>query len=478
MVNKKFYFAALAGLTLVCLTGCGTMTRAPVAQETGFPVIDIVDASFDIANDSIFAEKTAEEWKRSADTKIIGGILGTAINPKDLTINLVDTSIQIPIKNGADLSDWFLNCPQGLKATAHAADIKAEYAAQKGATSVIVTFTGIPEEVINQPIRIRIPYTVTNRSWDFLIPANPDRRFEVYGVAIADIVVGGAVNSAINEKLFTLKFGGTKLASMMPKDQDVTSWFTNIPNGLNAYIAEDAAPVNEGQQTLTITIKGTPTTQTKEKIRVSVPPDITTANMTLELQPADAAVYDIGSFSTIAAKDIEIQTGSSWRGAKADWALEGPSVFSKKDFTAVGIIQLQVVTVYAMGEDGEYHWTGDTINYANLMAEAKKLNAHAIIDVVLDYKDVIDETVVRRHVEAGHIPTRIERSKRQAKLLEVYDDPNGGDIYEETIRVTRRTWTGTALAIQYAAAAAPVIGNGNAAQSYVPSQPYAEQPSN
>jgi hypothetical protein len=160
----------------------------------GFPLIDIVDAEVEIADESRFAEAEAAQWVRSTNTKIIGGSLGSRIVPKDITITLIDTAIQVPIRNRADITSWFLNIPRGLKATAHALDSKAKYAADKGATRVIATIEGIPLQPINQPVKIRVPWEVTNRSWDFDVPMDRDRRFEVYGVEVGAVVVGGAVN--------------------------------------------------------------------------------------------------------------------------------------------------------------------------------------------------------------------------------------------------------------------------------------------
>jgi hypothetical protein len=456
-----------AALILLVFTGCET-TPGPV----GFPLIDIVDAEVEIADESRFAEDISQQWTRSAKTKIIGGFLGSRIVPKDLTITLIETSIQVPIKNKANVTDWFLNIPRGLKATAHAPDPEAKYAAEKGATQLTVTIDGIPEQTINQPILIRVPWEITNRSWDFHIPPDNDRRFEVYGIDMAAVIVGGAVNREIDPKTFRIKFSGTKLADSIAQDTDITSWFTNIPPGLKATISETAVPVSEGQQALTVTISGKPTIQVNEKIQVYIPAEIIAANIALEIPPSDKALYDIGSYSSISAEDIELRTGSNWRGVQEGWGLTGPEVYKSKDFTAVGIIQLQSKTVYQIGVDGEYHWTGDNITYGDLMAEAKKLNAHAIIDVVLDYNDQVNETIERRHVEAGHTPTSLEIIKLGKGIITEVNDTNGGRIYVERISVTNRTWTGTALAIQYAPAYAPSIGDGGST-GYVPSIPAA-----
>jgi hypothetical protein len=462
--------AALAALALLVFAGCMGAPPPPAAGPVGFPLIDIVDASVDISDNSRFTEDETTQWTRNYNTKIIGGTLGSRILPKDVTINLIETSIQVPIKDGADITDWFLNIPQGLKATAHAINPENGLAADRGATQIIATIDGIPEQTINQPIKIRVPWEVTNRSWDFHIPPNEDRRFEVYGVDVAAIIIGGAVNRDIDAKTFKIKFGGTRLADSIAQDTDISGWFSNLPRGLRAVVSEDAIPVSEGQQSLTVTISGIPTVQVNERILIHIPADITTANMVLEIPASDKAKYDIGSYSSVPAEDIELRTGSNWKGVQPGWGLTGPEVFKIKDFTAVGIIQIQAASVYAIGEDGEDHWTGDYITYGDLMAEARRLNAHAIIDVVIDFDDQVNETIERRHVEAGHAPTMLESIKIRKGRIQEEDDPNGGKIYVERITVINRVWTGTALAIQYAPAYSPAVGDGTST-GYVPSVP-------
>jgi hypothetical protein len=464
-----------AAAVIISLNFFGCATPPPPPGDIGFPLIDIVDATVDVADSSRFAGAGEEEWVRGPNTKIIGGTLGLKIMPKDITITLIDTSIQAPIKNKADVTHWFLNMPLGLKATARALDPEAKFAAEKGARQIIVTIEGTPEQTINQAIKIRVPYEVTNRSWDFHVPPNEDRRFEVYGIDVAAIVVGGAVNRDIDPKTFKIKFGGTKLADSIVLDTDISPWFTNLPRGLKAVVAEEALPAADGQQqSLTVTISGKPAVQFNEPIRVRIPADITTANIVLEVPASEKAMYDIGSYSSTLANDLELRTGTNWKGVVQGWGLAGPEVYKLKDFTAVGIIQLSTESVYALGVDGEYHWTGDTISYGDLMAEARRLDAHAIIDVVIDSKDAINETTEKRHVEAGHAPTVLEAIKINKGLIVPEADPNGGTIYTEKISVTRRTWTGTALAIRYAPAYDPSVGQG-VSTGYVPSVPVIPQ---
>jgi hypothetical protein len=489
MKNKFAVLAGAALLAAVLISGCATP-----APNVGFPLIDIVSAEVDI-EDSRFAKEDTK-WERGENTKIIGGIYNTVINPRDITIKLIETSFQVAIRNGEDVTPWFLNIPNGMIATAKAIDPEAKHAVVQGDTEILITISGNPQQVINQPIRIKVPYQVTNRLWDFIIPPNQDLRFEVYAATLADVVIGGAVNRDIEPKTFQIGFGGTVLKETVEQNTDITSWFTNIPRGLKAVVAEDTVPLSADQQkrvagsepqqqTLLVTVSGRPTNQSRENVKVNIPPGITVANIALNIPPEYKARYDIGSFASAKADDVELRTGTNWGGVQPGWGLSGPDVYKLKDFTAVGIIQITSQTVEKMGVDGLYHWTGEAITYGKLMAEAKKLGAHAIIDVVIDQSDVIDEEVIRRHVEADHEFTPREAAMYAAKTLVIEDDPSDkrtpvvidgktvylqGKIYKETVKVTTRTWTGTALAITYAPAYQPTVGDGGAT-GYIPALP-------
>jgi hypothetical protein len=229
MKNKLIVFAVTAAFLAVLISGCAT--PAP-AVSAGFPLIDIVDAQVDISNESRFGQDEEELWVRGPNTKTIGGTQNSKIVPKDITIKLVETTIQVPIRNGEDVTAWFLNIPNGLRATARSVDPEAKFAAETGAAEILITISGIPEQTINQPIKINVPYQVTNRLWDFHIPPNDDLRFEVYGVTMAPVVIGGAVNRDIDSKTFMIRFGGTILAKTIAQNTDISSWFTNLPRGL------------------------------------------------------------------------------------------------------------------------------------------------------------------------------------------------------------------------------------------------------
>jgi hypothetical protein len=432
-------------------------------------LIDIADARIEVQA-SIFTEQESKDWTRSSSTITIGGTVGSVIIPKDLKITLIEAAIAIPVKDGENISAWITNLPTGLSAIAHipaagdeASAEETKYAAPKGAAEVTVTISGIPLVAINQPVYIRVPFLRLNRALDLVLTPNEDIRFEVFGVDVETVVVGGAINSEIQPKTFSIVFGGTKLVNGIEKETDLSSWFTNIPPGIKALAAEDML---EGSSTVAIIAIGKPTIKVKDQMKIAIPASVTTSNIVLEIPPSDRAMYDIGLFETKSDTDIELTEGSSnknWTGDPA-WKLNVPQLTSVKDFQATGIIQITSKAVNAVGSDGNYHWTGDGITYALLMAEAKKLNAHAIINIVIDHDDVITETIERRHIEATHVPTPEEAIKISKKLITLEADPAGGTIYAEKIRIIERTYTGTALAIKYSDTYAPVEQSG-----YMPS---------
>jgi hypothetical protein len=128
--------------------------------------------------------------------------------------------------------------------------------------------------------------------------------------------------------------------------------------------------------------------------------------------------------------------------------LNVPMLPAIKDFEGLGIVSVTSQTVEKLGADNQYHWSGETVNYAKLMLEARKLGAHAIINVVIDYEDKIENSKLVRDIEPDHVWTEDELEKISRGIIK--EKTEGGRRYvEENTRVITRTYTGTALAIRY-----------------------------
>jgi len=141
----------------------------------------------------------------------------------------------------------------------------------------------------------------------------------------------------IETKTFTLKLAGTKLDHSIEKGANITSWFTNIPKGLRAYLAEDAIPVREGQQSLLVKIEGTPAIQSQENILVSIPANITKCGIVIDAPSADKSRYDIGAFDGLSFgidKWNSATLDNHWDGNQP-WetgAMYGPKPYRTKRF--------------------------------------------------------------------------------------------------------------------------------------------------
>ncbi|MDR2048349.1 MAG: hypothetical protein LBP69_02740, partial [Treponema sp.] len=249
-------------------------------------------------------------------------------------------------------------------------------------------------------------------------------------------------------KTFTIYFGAAKLLANIDKDTDLSRWFGNLPSGLKAVVNETAAA---GSSSLSVKVTGTPSIYINEPIKISVPRNIIYSDRGFDVAQNDNARFDVGSFESEILKYIAEQTLDE-NGVKSNaWQLKSPKLVDVKDFEAVGIIQITAQSVEEIGPDGAYHWNGEGITYSKLLAEAKKLNAHAIINVVIDYRDDITNTIERRHVVDGYKFSPQEQAylkfDKNRLTLETQDD--GSLVLIEHTHRTVRTYSGNALAIRY-----------------------------
>jgi hypothetical protein len=407
-------------------------------QPNNDAIIDIADAVLDIGDiDPSETEGTPVAWSRSARTIVIGGSVGSVITPKTITIKFDHAALSFAIPLGTDLSNWITNLPTGLSALTSGAE--------KDATEIKLTISGTPEAAIDQPVYVKVPAEFLHRALDLVVRPNDDLRFEIFGLSLSNILIGGAINTEIIPKTFTVYFGAAKLLNDINKDTDLSKWFGNLPPGLKAVVNETAVA---GSSSLGIKVTGTPVAYINEAIKISIPANIIYTGRGFDVARNDNARFDVGSFESEILKYITEQTLND-----NEWRLRSPKLVDVKDFEAVGIIQITAQTVEELGPDGVYHWNGEGITYSKLLAEARKLNAHAIINVVIDYRDDTTHTIERRHVVDGYKFSPQEQTylkfDKNRLILETQDD--GSLVLVERTHRTIRTYTGNALAIKYRA---------------------------
>jgi hypothetical protein len=146
----------------------------------------------------------------------------------------------------------------------------------------------------------------------------------------------------------------------------------------------------------------------------------------------------------------DITGGSSipnWLGAQKG-PLNVPVLPAIKDFQAIGIITVKTQAVEKLGADNQYHWEGETVNYSMLIEEAKKLNAHAIINIVIDYTDKIQFIENITKLDSRHVWSHDEMDKISRGLLTESLTEEGRFAVEKS-HVLTRTYSGSALAIKY-----------------------------
>jgi hypothetical protein len=196
-------------------------------------------------------------------------------------------------------------------------------------------------------------------------------------------------------------------------------------------------------------VSGTPTEQRHEAIDIVIPAEWLDRDTNLPVfnggQAAPRAKFEIGESwtSTILGATSSAHSNQNW--IDPNWSLNTPRLPEVVNFEPVGIVMVKKESIQKLNENGESYWQGERVTYSDLMTEAQRLNAHAIINVLIDYEDISDTTTEIRDVEEGHVLTPTEQAQKRLGLL---DDSNPRRYTVRSPRITR-IYTGTALAIRY-----------------------------
>jgi hypothetical protein len=390
---------------------------------------DIVDAAIRLENH--IAPVVAG---RSPNAQYISGSVGSAITARDVLITLRAAALKEEIIEEAKVG-WITNLPKGLTAVVHPA--------QAGAVTLTLTVTGTPTEPKDQAVLVTIPSIFLNRPADLAITPNEDIRFDIVGITVKDVTIGGYSGYAINPKDVSITVLGSVLRADIAAGTAV-SWITNLPQGLSARVK--SAPGRSG--TIVLTVTGTPREELNAPLAVSIPPGILEGNSQFAARGNQNARFSIGTAEQY--RSLDAASGSSnpnWLGGRSS-PLDSPNIPAIKDFEGVGIISVTTQAVETLGPDSRYHWSGDYVNYGKLMVEARRLGAHAIINVVIDYEDKVEYTRTVKTVGAAYEYTSEEISRIAAGIIQVRT-VEGVKQLEESIHTITRTYTGTALAIRY-----------------------------
>jgi hypothetical protein len=390
---------------------------------------DIVDAAIRLENHNVPVAV------RSPNAQYISGSVGSLITARDVLITLRAAALKEEITEAAAVA-WITNLPKGLTAVVNPADA--------GAVSLTLTVTGTPTEPRDQAVLVTIPSSFLNRPADLVITPNEDIRFDIVGITVQNVTIGGYSGYAINPKDVSITVLGSVLRADIAAGTAVNSWISNLPQGLSARVK--SAVGRSG--VIVLTVSGTPREELNAPLAVSIPSGILEGNAQFSARGNQNARFSIGTAEQYSSLDAA--SGSSnpnWLGGRSG-PLDSPNIPAIKDFEGVGIVSVSSQAVETLGPDSRYHWSGDYVNYGKLMAEARRLGAHAIINVVIDYEDKVEYTRTIKTVVASYEYTPEEISRIAAGII-VVKTVDGVKHLEESIHTITRTYTGTALAIRY-----------------------------
>ncbi len=280
--------ATTAQSTSITLTISGTpsATFGPKAMK-----ITIPDDMWSGSSNLVVDTNNLAYWEAKAayarvSEKTITGKINTVLDNQTVVIALNGAKF-VAFTEGEqdnrDVKTWFTNLPQGLSATA---------TAHAAAESVEVTISGTPAATSNAPLAITIPANMMTDLATQLaaltspvtVDANANCKFAISPKAtVADKMISGTQNVALETQSVTITLAGAKFLAFTAGEQgnnDVSDWFTNLPQGLSATAAVQAAG-----SSVVVTIIGTPTETKDAPLAITIP-----ANMMTDLSDTPVAL--------------------------------------------------------------------------------------------------------------------------------------------------------------------------------------------
>jgi hypothetical protein len=378
--------------------------------------------------------------QRNVDVQLISGFVGSALAAKDVRVTLRDTALHSAIAEVAPV-EWIVNLPEGLTAEVNPA--------AAGATVLVLTVSGTSLAPSAEAVHLNIPADVLTRSADLDIVSD-NILFDIVGTVTGDVTIGGFTGYEITAKDLSLSlFGDTLRAAIAPGT--TVPWITNLPQGLTARIKLATA----GADSLTLTVSGTPQEERDAPITLSIPAGVLSRGIAFTAAVNQNARFSIAKAPQYRGASEQYQnifsaSGSSnpnWLGIQTG-PLAAPQIPAIKDFEGVGIVRISAQATESLGADNQYHWSGESINYSKLMAEAQRLGGHAIINVVVDFEDRIEYVRTVKYIDETYEYSPDEASKIEMGII-VVREIEGVEYLEETTHVITRTYYGTALAIKY-----------------------------
>ena len=389
---------------------------------------------FEILQGSVDVSQRTDSRADAVNFVYINGSVRTRMETFDLKVSLIGSVLKNAIERETSVS-WIMNIPNGLSVTIQPAEA--------GAVTLYLTVRGIPQEAKNEPVQVVIPSFFLGDVNDFKVP-NEVLWWRITGSSIGSVVINGSVDSAIIAKDITINLMGDEFLSDMAPGTSV-NWITNLPAGLTSRVKR----VRAGERTGIITVSGTPTEVSTNVLAISIQASAVRSRTVIPVITNVDARFAINA-NTRQITVTEDASGSSnpnWMGTQRG-PLNIPLLPAIKDFEGIGLVTVRATAVEKLGADNQYHWTGNTVNYGMLIEAASRLNAHAIINIVVDYTDNVEYKEVIRELAREHEWSDDELDKISRGILREIRKDNVRYV-AETSHVITRTYIASALAIKY-----------------------------
>ena len=234
--------------------------------EITIPADKLKDISYPVTvKDNAECKFDISDISATVNAVTIDGKTGSSITQQDITITLTNGQFN-DMTVDKEVNSWITNLPTGLTA-------KIKTAVQNNANTATIKIEGTPTEVKSEPLKIAIPKEQIKTTKKVVVAKKDECKFNITASASAtvknDVTISGTKNIPIDTKEITITLANEKF-NAIDVDTDVSSWITNLPNGLTAKIK--TAVVNEATEAV-IKIEGTPTEEKNAKLEITIPAD-------------------------------------------------------------------------------------------------------------------------------------------------------------------------------------------------------------
>ena len=223
--------------------------------------------------------------------KAIRGIVGQQLENVDVLITIAGGTF-VAIDADDDSSNnkisWF-GTPGTDLPSSTAGDTALKAVVQESttaeSTSIMLRISGTPSGTFGpEEMKITIPADMWSGSSDLVVDTNDFAYWEAKTAyaGVSNTTINGKINTALEDQaVVEIELAGARFVEFTNDNKTVTSWFTNLPQGLSA-----TATVQVAGPSVAVTISGTPAAASNAPLEITIPKEMMTD---LAQEPAELA---------------------------------------------------------------------------------------------------------------------------------------------------------------------------------------------